>query len=132
MSQIEECSHNFYVHIAKLLYAVAYIDGEIREEEETTMKRVLEREWLQKYKGKSLVVEEILQSYEEIKTADKDAEECFYEFVQYKEAHESLFSNPMRNTLWEVSCEIADSVHKKNKSELILLAHLGKHLGIMK
>ena len=132
MKDVENCCCNFYLNVAKLFYAIAFIDGQIREEEERELKNALKKEWLKKYKGKTEVVDEILQNFFVLKKENKDAQVCFYEFVKYMNQHEKLFNIPMRNTLWEVSCSIADKVNKKNKSELILLVHLGKQLGIMK
>ena len=132
MKDVENCCCNFYLHVAKLFYAIAYIDGQIRKEEEEALKLALKNEWLKKYQGKTEVVDEILQNFYVLKREKKNAQESFYEFVQYMKHHEKLFNIPMRNTLWEVSCSIADVVNKKNKSELILLVHLGKQLGIMK
>lgn len=130
MKDIQNCCCNFYLHIAKLFYAVAYIDGSIRKEEMEELETTLRKEWLQKYEGKEEVVREILKNFSLLQKEKKNAPESFYEFTLYKKNHEALFSIPMRNTLWEVSCAIADKVHKKNKRELIVLANLGKHLGM--
>ncbi len=132
MKSIENCCCDFYLHVAKLFYAVAYIDGEIREEEVQELDLSLHKEWLQKYQGREEVVDEILENFSKLQKTKPNADESFYEFLQYKKEHDTLFSIPMRNTLWEVSCAIADKVHRKNKSELILLVNLGKALGVMK
>lgn len=132
MKSVENCCCDFYLHVAKLFYAVAYIDGEIREEEVQELDTSLHKEWLQKYQGREEVVDEILTNFTMLQKSKPNADESFYEFLQYKKEHDSLFSIPMRNTIWEVSCSIADKVHKKNKSELILLVHLGKALGVIK
>ena len=132
MSAVGEFSRNFYKHIAKAFYAVAFVDGKIREEEFFTLREALKKEWLQKRQGKQKVVDTIIQCFEELQNEQKEAVDSFQEFVNYKSLHEELFSHKMRTTIWEVSCTIADAVNKKNKSELILLVHLGKHLGIMK
>jgi uncharacterized tellurite resistance protein B-like protein len=132
MEYIYTYSDNFYLHVAKLFYAVAYIDGHIREEEVQALEYTLRKEWQHKYQGRAKVVDEILKNFYKLQEDPRDADESFYEFVQYKKDNEQLFSIPMRNTLWEVSCAVADKVHKKNKSELILLVNLGKQLGIMK
>lgn len=132
MERLINCCHNFYFHIAKLFYAVAFIDGEIREEEYESLKNILKKEWLQKRSRKKEVVEEIIHCFDLLKKENENAFDCFQEFVRYKNEHEKLFINQTKNILWEVSCCIADSVNKKNKSELILLARLGKQLGLMK
>lgn len=132
MKSVENCCCDFYLHVAKLFYSVAYIDGEIHTEEVQELDASLRKEWLQKYQGREEVVDEILSNFTELQESKPNADETFYEFLQYKKEHESLFSIPMRNTIWEVSCAIAHKVHKKNKSELILLVHLGKALGVMK
>lgn len=123
---------NFYKNIAKLFYAIASVDGRVRPEEIEALKESLHHEWLKKQKGKEEVVHEILQNFNEIYKERRGATECFYEFVKYMNQHEELFTIPMRNTLWEVSCIVADRVNNKNKSELILLARLGKQLGLIK
>lgn len=125
------CCESFYCHVAKAFYAVALIDGEIRDEEYSTFKETLRKEWLKKYKGRKEVVEEIESCFDRLKKEKRIATDCFHEFVSYKQEHEQLFTNPMRSTIWEVACSIADVVNKKNKSELILLAHLGRHLGLI-
>ncbi len=128
---IHSCD-SFYCQVAKAFYAVAFIDGEIREEEHVSLKETLKKEWLQKHKGRKEVVDQIVRCFEHLKKEKRKATDCFQEFVIYKKEHEKLFTNPMRSTIWEVACCIADAVNKKNKSELILLAHLGKHLGFIK
>jgi len=132
MNIIEKCCHDFYLHVAKLFYAIAFIDGEIREEEYLSLKETLRKEWLQKRQGKEELVASIIACFEQLRKDEKKAVDCFQEFVAYKNKHEQLFSNTMKSMIWEVSCEIADAVRKKNKSELIILARLGKQLGIMK
>ena len=52
MKDVENCCCNFYFHVAKLFYAIAFIDGEIREEEEEALSFALKNEWLKKYQGK--------------------------------------------------------------------------------
>jgi hypothetical protein len=132
MESTNNHSDQFYSHIAKLLYAIAYIDGQIRAEEIQELEYSLRKEWQHRYKGKAIVVDEILRHFYLLQEEDRNADESFYEFIQYKKQNETLFSIPLRNTLWEVSCAVAHKVHKKNKSELILLVNLGKQLGIMK
>lgn len=132
MEKLRDCWPNFYLHIAKLFYAVSFIDGKIRGEEYDSLKNTLKREWLQKRSGKKEVVEEVVRCFDTLKKGNEKAIDCFQEFVIYMNEHEKLFTNQMKNVLWEVSCSIADSVNKKNKSELILLARLGRHLGLMK
>jgi hypothetical protein len=132
MEYVYHYSDQFYLHVAKLFYSIAYIDGQIRTEEVQELEYSLRKEWQHKYQGKSRVVDEILKHFYLLQEEHRSADENFYEFLQYKKENEELFSIPMRNTLWEVSCAIADRVHKKNKSELILLVNLGKQLGMMK
>lgn len=131
MNSIGKGLDEFYLHIAKLFYAVAYIDGEIRSEEVQELDDSLHHEWIQKYQGKEKVVDEILAQFSHLHKVRPDADESFYEFLQYLKENPTLFTAPLRSTLWEVSSAIAHKVHKKNKSELILLVHLGKALGIM-
>lgn len=123
---------NFYCQVAKAFYAIALIDGEIREEEYASFKESLKKEWLQKYNGRKEVVDEIISCFKRLTEEKRMATDCFQDFVMFKKKHEELFTNPVRSTIWEVACCIADAVNKKNKSELILLAHLGKHLGFVK
>lgn len=132
MNRAQNCCHNFYLHIAKLFYAIAFVDGEVRDEEKAALEETLYREWIYIYKGKRDVVKQIIDCFQQIFIEKPSSEEAFYEFVNYKKQHEKLFTNQMKNTLWEVSCSIADAVNKKNKSELIMLVHLGKNLGLMK
>lgn len=132
MHRIRNCCDQFYLHIAKLFYAMASIDGSIRDDECASMEQELRSEWLTVYKGKKDIVEVIVNCFYEIREEGVSAQQAFDDFVDYKKAHERLFTKQMKKTLWEVSCIIADTVNKKNKSELILLVHLGKELGIMK
>lgn len=128
---ISRCD-SFYGHLAKVCYAVALVDGEIREEEYSSFKRTLKKEWLDKHNGNIEIVNEIVGCFDLLKKEKRSAVDCFQEFVVYKQENEKLFTNAMRATIWEVACAIADVVNKKNKSELILLAHLGRHLGMIK
>lgn len=131
MDLIRNGSYNFYKHIAKLFYAVAFIDGNVRPEEIEAFKQTFREEWLKRYTDKE-GISQIFKEFTILHTQERDADESFYEFVGYKREYENLFTNTLRNILWKVSCVIADRVHKKNKSELILLVHLGKELGIVK
>lgn len=132
MHRIRNCCHHFYFHVAKLFYAVASIDGSIRDDECKSMEQALRNEWLTVYKGKKDIVEEIVRCFYEIRETAITAQQAFDEFVLYKKAHERLFTKQMKKILWEVSCIMADAINRKNKSELILLVHLGQELGIMK
>lgn len=132
MHNIQNSYDHFYLHVAKLFYAIAAVDGNIREEECKMMEELLQREWLLTYKGKKDIVIKILNYFYEIRAQSPNSMEAFKEFAVYKEQHEKFFTTQMRNTLWEVSCAIADIVNKKNKSELIMLVYIGKSLGVMK
>ena len=46
MNRVYNCCHNFYLHIAKLFYAIASVDGNVRDEECITLEETLKREWL--------------------------------------------------------------------------------------
>jgi hypothetical protein len=132
MRDIKNCCDNYYLHVAKLFYAMAFIDKTVREEEVEALKEALKQELLPKYKNREEVVTEILKNFDNIKAQQRIAEECFHEFVAYKKENEAFFVSGTNNMLWEVSCRITDSVNKKNKSELILLVRLGKQLGVLK
>ena len=132
MNSWTTCCHSFYCNVAKVFYAVSFIDGEIRDKEYVTFKETLRKEWLKKHKGRREVVEEIESCFDLLWREKRIAADCFQEFVTYKQEREKVFTNPMRSTIWEGACAIADGVNKKNKSELILLAHLGRHLGLIK
>ena len=132
MNRIHNCSHNFYLHVAKLFYAMASIDGQTRDEEYKTLKETLHKEWKNNYKGKQPIVDEILNCFQSIHKEKNSSEDSFQEFVVYKEKHERFFTNQIRKTLWEVCCSIADAVNKKNKHELIMLVYVGKSLGFVK
>lgn len=132
MDRIHNCSHNFYLHIAKLFYAMASTDGSIREEEYDSLKKTLYREWTQTYKGKKPIVGEILSCFQQIRKQNNNSENSYQEFLSYKRKHEKFFTKQIKKTLWKVCCAIADAVNKKNKHELIMLVHEGKKLGFVK
>tara|TARA_R110000787_G_scaffold196454_1_gene307789 strand:+ start:9465 stop:9863 length:399 start_codon:yes stop_codon:yes gene_type:complete len=132
MKRVINCCYDFYHSIGKLFYAVAAIDGTIRQEEYKLFIEKLRSEFISKKGLKKEAIKEIIHHFQCIYLEKPSPEESFRDFLNYKKTHSLLFTDPMTLAIWEVACTISEAVNHKNKSELILLARLGKGLGIMK
>ena len=124
-----EIQRLFYSNLGKLFYAIAAADKTVREEEINTLKQIVNTEWLilDGVKDKSEVdaMRQLKIVFEQLNTHKKDAKMCMTEFKLFKELHEDLFTDNVKQLIWKTANAIASSFSRRNKSELILLTELG-------
>ncbi|WP_299157815.1 hypothetical protein [uncultured Tenacibaculum sp.] len=121
----------FYYNLSKLFYAITAIDGVIREEEYRVFLTQINTLWLSSGIINKSSSQFIINTFETLKNENSSAQACFDEFKSYKKQHENLFPEKTKKAIWETACVITSEVNNKNKSELIILVHLGKLLQIM-
>lgn len=113
----------FHEALGKLFYAIAKTDGNLRSEEELQLMSIIENEW-QDETNKNGFGKEIINTFINLKDLDADSENCFNEFITFKEGNSSLFNSSISKSIMDTASKIAYSFSSINKSELILLAKL--------
>jgi hypothetical protein len=118
----------FYQNLGKLFYAIAAADKVVRKEEVTTLKEIVEKEWLKVDEindefgtDTAYQIEIIFDWLDENKP---DADEAFNDFKEYREDHKNLFDQEIDQLIWKTADGIAASFAGKNKAEVIMLSKL--------
>ena len=129
----KELVHKFYQNLGKLFYAIAAIDGNVREEELDKLKGVVKKEWLTTNLiddgFKKSAEQSIINTFKWLHDDNEyNAETCYNSFLTFKKEHESLFTNDINALILITTRAIAAAFSKVNKSELILLAKLDMEL----
>lgn len=125
---METFSSQIYQNLGKLFYAVAAVDGVVRDEEYDTLKNIVSWHWhavddVQDEFGTDAAFQiEIV--FEWLQEQDLDAKTCFNDFKYFKSQHQSLFTKKMNRIIWRTVVTIADSFHGTNKAEKELLAKI--------
>lgn len=125
---METFNSKIYQSLGKLFYAVAAADGNVHEEEYTTLKNIVASRWhlvddVQDEFGTDAAFQiEIV--FEWLQEQDLDVETCFNDFKYFKSQHQSLFTKKMNRIIWRTVIAIADSFHGTNKEEKKLLAKI--------
>jgi hypothetical protein len=128
MKTSPEVANKFYQSIGKLFYAVAAADNKVHAEEVNKLKEHVRINWLQIDK----VVDEfgtdaafqIEIVFDLLLDLGKDAKACLNEFKGFKNTHEGLFTNEIKQNIWSTANAIAASYSGKNKAELIILQEI--------
>ncbi|WP_298423359.1 hypothetical protein [uncultured Kordia sp.] len=122
----------FYQHLGKLFYAIASADKKIKKEEFEAMKKAISllslRENLHITNTSTDIEHYISTTFKILYFDNVSAETCFDDFVTFKNKHEALFTESIKNTILKIAGKIACSFSDVNKSELILLAKLSLEL----
>ena len=117
---------NYY--LGKLFYAVAIVDKKINPEEIETLNKTIVLNWSDPGQNSDVTSSEspkqIQQTFGQMRNIEADSETCFSEFRMFYNGHIYLFTDEIREKIWDTSQAIASSFANKNKSELILLAKL--------
>lgn len=129
METIERNSVRFYQNLGKLFYAIAAADKVVRKIEHAKLKEIVKKEWLSVddfeddfHTDAAYQIEVVFDwLYNEEKL---DAERWFTSFLDFKNDHEQLFDDQIKNLILKTADIIASSFSGKNKSELIMLAKL--------
>lgn len=117
-------SRAFYQNLGKLFYAIAVVDGNVREFEENALKKMVKEHWLPMDDSFPMIdVFNWLNADQEY-----NAEDCFDGFIAFKKENEHLFTQETKQLIVRTANAIASSFSGKNKSELIMLARLSIEL----
>jgi len=129
MNSITEIQNLFYQKLGKLFYAIAAADKVISEEEVKKLKQLVNTEWLNlggvKDKSEVDAMRQIKITFDQLTAQSQDPNDCMAEIKLFKEAHENLFTNDVKQLIWKTASAITASFSGRNKSELILLTKLG-------
>jgi len=119
----------FYQNLGTLFYAIAAADKTVRLEEISTLKQIVNTEWLAldgvKNKAEIDAMREIKITFNKLKEQTKNADACLAEFKLFKKAHEYLFTENVKQLIWKTANAIVSSFSRRNKSELIIITELG-------
>ena len=126
----------FYSNLGKLFYAIAAADKTVREEEINTLKQIVNTEWLTldgaKDKSEVDAMRQLKITFTQLNTQEKDAKICIEEFKLFKELHENLFTENVKQLIWKTANAISTAFSRRNKSELVLIAELATILNSIK
>jgi len=125
----KELAHEFYQNLAKLFYAIAAVDNNVRDEELDILKDIIREEWLTTNlindSLKINIEDSIINTFKWLHIdSEYTAKACFNSFLTFKKKHESLFTDDINRLVLKTARVVAYSFSKVNKSELILLAKL--------
>lgn len=113
-------NNHFKLAIIKLIYAFAYVDGNIAVKEIDEIKLELSRSFDQE----TFKIIELELRFQEFFDQGLSAEEAFIDFRKFYLENKQMFTEQLKSTLFNSSSRICESNNKKNKSELRLLVNL--------
>lgn len=125
----------FYSELAKLLYAVANVDGKISVKEREELKAIVRKELVpaehhtDKFGTDAAYYTEI--EFDFLEEAMIEPEAAFESFLNFIEKHHTAIDNRMREVSLRTAKKIAETYHKTNKKEKDLIKVLGKKLAAL-
>ncbi|MBK9737502.1 MAG: hypothetical protein IPO92_22135 [Saprospiraceae bacterium] len=122
----------FYQNIGKVFYAIAAADDKIHNEEVHQLRQLVNTEWLKlngnKNKKDIDTMRQIKIVFFQLARQKRDPHECLMEFKSFMSDNKYLFTEPVKQLIWNTARSIASSFSGNNKSELVLLAVLASIL----
>ena len=124
---------NFYQNLGKLFYAVAAADNTVQLVEADKLKELVKKQWLKLDSIKDASGTEAAYQIEIVfdwlnTQGDLNVKSCFEDFVNFKNEHKHLFTDPVKQLILKTARAIAASFSGINKAELIILANLDMEL----
>lgn len=125
----------FYSELAKLLYAVANVDGKISVKEREELKAIVRKELVpaehhtDKFGTDAAYYTEI--EFDFLEEAMIEPEAAFESFLNFIEKHHTAIDNRMREVSLRTAKKIAETYHKTNKKEKDLIKVLEKKLAAL-
>lgn len=118
----------FYSNLGKLFYAIAAADKTVTEGEINTLKQIVNTEWLfldgTKDELEVDAMRQIKITFKQLNKEKQDAKNCMAEFKSFKELHDHLFTDNVKQLIWKTANAIASTFSRRNKSELVLIGEL--------
>ena len=119
----------FCQNLGKLFYAIAAVDNSVREEEVSTVEKLVNKYWLQQdfiascsqNDAKNAIIDTFKWLCED---SEYDAETCYNNFVNFKKQNDFMFTDHINTLILKTAGKITSSFSGQNKSELIMLAKL--------
>lgn len=128
MKPSEDVMNRFYQNTGKLFYAVAAVDKKVRPEEYEKLAEIIKSDWLpledtvDPFGSDAAFQIEFI--FDWLEDACVEPYDCFEEFKEFKDTHEYLFTEDVKQLIWKTAYEIASAFSKRNKSELVMLSKL--------
>ncbi|MFD2564378.1 hypothetical protein [Aquimarina rubra] len=128
MDTTENIGITFYQNLGKLFYAIAAADKVVRTSEYTSLRNLVKSEWLavddleDEFGADAAFQIEIVfdwLDYKELK-----AEASFNEFASFYKENRALYTDRIKQLIWNTANSIASAFSGKNKSELMMLGRL--------
>lgn len=129
MSTSKNMGIEFYQHLGKLFYAIAAADKVVRKSEYDSLRKIVKSEWIKTGTTEddfgvnaTYQIEIVFDwlDYEE----ELNADECFEQFEMYYKENTSVFTDSLKDLIWDTANTIAGAFSGKNKSELMMLGRL--------
>ena len=121
-------TEDFYTKIGMLFYAIAASDKVVRAEEINTLKKLVKEQWVPVDSATDMYgTDEAYQIeivFDWLQENAPTADWAFKEFKDYKKEHHQLFTQNIKQLIWETADAIAASFAGKNKAELLMLSKL--------
>jgi hypothetical protein len=119
-------------NLAGLFYAIAATDKRVHETEIRSLKKLIRTAWPKLLEPKNNEqfdqIYQIELEFDRLVNENSDVKTCFDAFVNFKKENQKLFTDEIKELIWETANSIALSFSGKNKSELILLTKLKMNL----
>lgn len=119
---------NFYQQLSKLFYAMAAVDGAVREEELDELKKIVKKEWLEIEENEDEygtdLVYYILITFDWLRENNWNIKNVILQFKSYKKDHEILFTDTINKLILKTSYAIASAFAKRNKAEMVLFSQI--------
>lgn len=125
----------FYSELAKLLYAVANIDGKVSNKEREALRNIVRTELVPAEKhvdgfGTDAAYYAEIE-FDILEETMAEPEDAFESFVNYINQHHSAVDSRMRALSMKTAQKIADSYHKNSHKEKALMERLKKALAAL-
>ncbi len=128
MKPSEETLKKLYQNLGKLFYAIAAADNNVSQAEINTLVKLVNTEWLPMEKTEDEYgTDEVFQIeiiFDWLIEEEASPAVCMADFIAFKKAHESLFTDQVKKLTWKTANSIASAFSGKNKSELVMLHEL--------
>ncbi|HSP40284.1 MAG TPA: hypothetical protein VLN46_02550 [Gillisia sp.] len=117
-----------YENLGKLFYAIAAADKVIHEEEIETLEKIVREDWVKvddlkdEFGTDEAFYIEIM--FDWMQENSPPAFQAFYEFKDFKEENEKMFTPKIKELTWKTAESIAASFESKDPAEETLLSKL--------
>ncbi len=128
MKASAEVMSAFYQHLGELFYAIAKVDGVVREQEEETLNRLVRDTWTGLEDSEDEfgtdAAYRIIAVFDQLNDGFTTSEEWFEDFRAFRKLHEQLFTPEVCQAIMRTADAIASSFARKNAPERNMLTRL--------